>query len=151
MTISLSSITLERAAVIVEQAIAYGGAQGFDPLTIAVLDPGGHLVALHRQDGSGILRPQIAIAKAWGVLGLGVSNREIARRAAAAPTFFTSVAALAEGRILDVPGGVFIRDTRGTLLGAVGATGAATSVQDEQAAVAGIRAADLVPDTGETP
>lgn len=149
MTVTTTSITLERATLIVSEALAYGTAQGFDPLTVAVLDPGGHLVALQRQDGSGILRPQIAIAKAWGVLGLGVSNREIARRAAAAPAFFTSVAALAEGRILDVPGGVFIRDAAGGILGAVGSTGAATSLEDERAAVAGIEAAGLSADTGE--
>ncbi|WP_280509838.1 heme-binding protein [Nocardia farcinica] len=103
---------------------------------------------LHRQDGSGILRPDIATAKAWGVLGLGVPNREIARRAAAAPAFFTSVAVLAQGRILDVPGGVFVRAESATLLGAVGVTGAATSAEDELAAIAGIRAAGLVPETG---
>ncbi|MGK8556555.1 GlcG/HbpS family heme-binding protein [Nocardia gipuzkoensis] len=149
MTITTNAITLERATLIITEALAFGAAHGFDPLTVAVLDPGGHLVALQRQDGSGILRPQIAIGKAWGVLGLGVSNREIARRAAAAPTFFTSVAALAEGRILDVPGGVFIRDAAGGLLGAVGSTGAATSLEDERAAVAGIEAAGLLADTGE--
>ncbi|WP_159838190.1 GlcG/HbpS family heme-binding protein [Nocardia sp. CY41] len=149
MTVTTTSITLERATLIVSEALAYGTAHGFAPLTVAVLDPGGHLVALQRQDGSGILRPQIAIAKAWGVLGLGVSNREIARRAAAAPTFFTSVAALAEGRILDVPGGVFIRDSAGGILGAVGSTGAAISLEDERAAVAGIEAAGLSADTGE--
>ncbi|WP_174188352.1 GlcG/HbpS family heme-binding protein [Nocardia barduliensis] len=149
MTVITTAITLERATLVVSEALAYGVEQRFDPLTVAVLDPGGHLVALQRQDGSGILRPQIAIAKAWGVLGLGVPNREIARRAAAAPTFFTSVAALAEGRILDVPGGVFIRDAAGGILGAVGVTGAATSLEDERAAVAGIEAAGFSADTGE--
>ncbi|MBF6191311.1 heme-binding protein [Nocardia sp. CDC186] len=147
MTVTTTSITLERATLIVSEALAHGTAHGFDPLTAAVLGQGGHLVALQRQDGSGILRPQIAIAKAWGVLGL--PNREIARRAAAVPAFFTSVAALAEGRILDVPGGVFTRDSAGRILGAVGSTGAATSLEDERAAMAGIEAAGPSSDTGE--
>ncbi|MGQ4614878.1 heme-binding protein [Nocardia sp. R7R-8] len=149
MTVTTTSITLERATPVVSEAPADGATHGFDPLTVAVVDPGGHLVALQRQDGSGILRPRIATAKAWGVLGLGVSDREIARRAAAAPTFFTSVAALAEGRVLDGSGGVFIRDAAGGILDAVGSTWATTSLDDERAAVAGMAAAGLFADAGE--
>ncbi len=141
------TITLEQAKTIVEGALAHGTAQGFSPLTAAVLDPGGALVALGRQDGSGNLRPDIAVAKASGVLSLGISNRAIAARAADSPEFFTSVVALAGGRILSVPGGVFVRDAEGRLLGAVGVTGDA-SLNDEAAALAGIEAAGLVGETG---
>ena len=115
------TITLEQARTIVDGALAHGTEAGFNPLTVAVLDPGGVLVALARQDGSGNLRPDLAVAKAWGVLGLGMTNRAIAARAADSPEFFTSVATLAGGRILSVPGGVFVRDGDGRLLGAVGA------------------------------
>jgi uncharacterized protein GlcG (DUF336 family) len=141
------TITLEQAKVIVDAALRHGTEQGFNPLTVAVLDPGGALVALARQDGSGNLRPDIAVAKAWGVLGMGMTNRAIAARAADSPEFFTSVAALAGGRILSVPGGVFVRAADGTLLGAVGVTGDA-SLNDEAAAVAGIEAAGLTAQTG---
>lgn len=141
------TITLDQARTIVDAALEHGTAQGFNPLTVAVLDPGGALVAFGRQDGSGNLRPDIAVAKAWGVLGMGMTNRAIAARAADSPEFFTSVAALAGGRILSVPGGVFVRDAAGALLGAVGVTGDA-SLNDEAAAVAGIAAAGLVAQTG---
>lgn len=141
------TITLEQAKTIVDGALAHGTAQGFNPLTVAVLDPGGVLVALARQDGSGNLRPDIAAAKAFGVLGLGITNRAIAARAADSPEFFTSVVALAGGRILSVPGGVFVRDADGRLLGAVGVSGDA-SLNDEAAALAGIEAAGLVGETG---
>ncbi len=141
------TITLEQAQTIVRAALEHGTEQGFNPLTVAVLDPGGALVALGRQDGSGHLRPDIAVAKAWGVLGLGMTNRAIAARAADSPEFFTSVAMLAGGRILSVPGGVFIRDGEGRLLGAVGVTGD-LSLNDEAAALAGIAAAGLVAETG---
>jgi uncharacterized protein GlcG (DUF336 family) len=141
------SITLEQAQTVVTAALRHGTEQGFNPLTVAVLDTGGVLVALGRQDGSGNLRPDIAVAKAWGVLGLGMTNRAIAARAADSPEFFTSVAALAGGRILSVPGGVFVLDAHGALLGAVGVTGDA-SLNDEAAAVAGIAAAGLVSRTG---
>jgi uncharacterized protein GlcG (DUF336 family) len=141
------TITLEQAQTIVTAALEHGTAQGFNPLTVAVLDPGGVLVALGRQDGSGNLRPDIAVAKAWGVLGMGMPNRAIAARAADSPEFFTSVAALAGGRILSVPGGVFVRSADGALLGAVGVTGDA-SLNDEAAALAGIAAVGLVAQTG---
>ncbi|WP_433555657.1 GlcG/HbpS family heme-binding protein [Pseudonocardia xinjiangensis] len=141
------TITLEQAQTIVRAALEHGTEQGFNPLTVAVLDPGGALVALGRQDGSGHLRPDIAVAKAWGVLGLGMTNRAIAARAADSPEFFTSVATLAGGRILSVPGGVFIRDGERRLLGAVGVTGD-LSLNDEAAALAGIAAAGLVAETG---
>ena len=60
-------ITLDQASTLVDAALARGGELGLAPLTVAVLDPGGHLVVLKRQDGSGILRAEIAVAKAWGV------------------------------------------------------------------------------------
>jgi uncharacterized protein GlcG (DUF336 family) len=141
------TISLEQARTVVAAALAHGTAEGFKPLTVAVLDPGGALVALERQDGSGNLRPELAVAKAYGVLALGMTNRAIAARAADSPEFFTSVAALAGGRVLSVPGGVFVRDADGTLLGAVGVTGDA-SLNDEAAAVAGITTAGLVAETG---
>jgi uncharacterized protein GlcG (DUF336 family) len=141
------TISLQQAQIVVEAALAHGTEQGFNPLTVAVLDPGGAVVALARQDGSGNLRPDLAVAKAYGVLALGMTNRAIAARAADSPEFFTSVTALAGGRILSVPGGVFVRDAGGALLGAVGVTGDA-SLNDEAAAVAGITAAGLVPVTG---
>jgi uncharacterized protein GlcG (DUF336 family) len=141
------SVTLDQAQVIVAAALAHGTEQGFNPLTVAVLDPGGALVALGRQDGSGFLRPDLAVAKASGVLARGMTNRASAARAADSPEFFTSVAALAGGRILSVPGGVFVRDADGALLGAVGVTGDA-SLNDEAAALAGIADAKLVAQTG---
>jgi uncharacterized protein GlcG (DUF336 family) len=111
-------------------------------LTVAVLDAGGHLVVLKREDGSGILRPQIAQAKAWSALGMGLSTREIGRRAEAQPAFFGALASVAEGRFAPAAGGVLVRDGGGALLGAVGVSGDVSDV-DESCALAGISAAGL--------
>jgi uncharacterized protein GlcG (DUF336 family) len=46
---------------------------------VAVLDGGGHLKAFSREDAAGTLRPQIALGKAWGALGMGVGTRALAR------------------------------------------------------------------------
>ena len=111
-----------------------------------MLDAGGHLVVLKREDGSGILRPQIAQAKAWGALGMGFSSREIGRRAEAQPVFFASLAAVADGRFAPAAGGILVRDADGALLGAVGVSGDVSDV-DEECALAGVAAAGLVPGT----
>lgn len=140
-------ISLEQARAVVDAALAAGRAAGMQPLTVAVLDPGGHLVALAREDGSGILRPQIATGKAWGALGMGFGTRELAARAERMPAFVASLGPLSDGRIVPVPGGVLIRDASGALLGAAGISGD-TSDNDETAAVAGIHTAGLTPDTG---
>ena len=96
-----------------ESALKKGRETGCAPLTVAVLDAGGHLKAFAREDESGILRPQIAIGKAWGALGMGLGSRAFAKRIAeqpGAPSFFNALAAMSEGRVVPVPGGVLIRD-----------------------------------------
>jgi uncharacterized protein GlcG (DUF336 family) len=120
------------------------------PLTVAVLDAGGCLVSFKREDGASLLRPEIAQAKAWGALGMGMGSRALAQRAAAQPAFISAVNALAGGRLIPVPGGVLIRSKNKSIIGAVGITGA-TSDQDEACAVAGIEAAGFSADTGADP
>jgi uncharacterized protein GlcG (DUF336 family) len=144
----MAKLTLAAASTIVDTALAEGRARGYQPLTVAVLDAGGHLVALKREDKSSLLRPQIATAKAWGVLGMGFGGRELERRAQRVPTFFNVLSELSEGKMVPVPGGVLIRDAGGEIIGSVGISGDASG-NDELCAVAGIKAAGLVADTGD--
>lgn len=137
-------ITLAQAEQIAAGALRHAATVGAAPLTVAVLDTGGHLVLLHRQDGSGILRPQVATGKAYGALGLGTSSRSIAEGAQQRPQFFGALASAAEGRVIPAPGGVLIRQG-GALVGAVGITGDTSDV-DEACAIAGVRAAGLDPE-----
>jgi uncharacterized protein GlcG (DUF336 family) len=142
----VTAITLDQATTIVDATLAKGRELGLDPLTVVVLDPGGHAVALKREDGSGILRPQIATGKAWGALGMGFASRELARRAEENPVFVAALTAASGGRVVPVPGGVLIRTSDGALLGAVGVSGD-TSDNDEECTAHGIQAAGLVADT----
>jgi uncharacterized protein GlcG (DUF336 family) len=144
----MTSVTLAAASVIVDKALEKGRELGLKPLTVSVLDGGGHLVAFKREDGSSLLRPEIAGGKAWGALGMGFGGREFARRAAANPAFIQALSVASGGRIVPVPGGVLIRDGSGAVIGAVGISGD-TSDNDETCAVHGIRAAGLVADTGD--
>jgi uncharacterized protein GlcG (DUF336 family) len=108
----------------------------------------GQLVAFAREDRSSLLREAIARAKARGALNLGIGNRAIAHRAAAAPHFINAVTVLADGDLVPVPGGVLIRDEDGTIIGAVGVSGHLPD-DDEDCAVWGITACGLFADPGE--
>lgn len=141
---------LKVVEAITDAALAKGRELRLAPLTVAVLDAGGILVMLKREDGSSLLRPEIAIGKAWGALALGVGTRAIAARAAQAPAFVHAVTTLAGGRFVPVPGGVLVRGADKAIVGAVGISGD-TSDNDETCAVAAITAAGLTADTGAPP
>lgn len=143
-----TDLSLSAASTIVDRALAAGRDAGMAPLTVAVLDAGGHLVALKREDGSGILRPEIAIGKAWGALGMGESSRALGARLREAPAFQNALAAASGGRFVTAPGGVLICDGTGAVIGAVGISGD-RSEKDEYCAIEGIRAAGLVSDPAE--
>ena len=118
------------------------------PLTVVVLDVGGKMIATQSEDGSGLMRFDIARGKAWGALGMGISSRLIRDRLSARPTFLDALATAADGRFIPVPGGVLIEDAKGTTIGAVGVSGD-TSEKDEFCAIMGVRAAGLVPEPPE--
>ena len=137
-------LSLQAAEAIIATALAAGHQHVMLPLTVAVLDTGGHLIAFRREDGSGILRPEIAIGKAWGALGMGISSRHIRDRLKERPAFQNALAAASQGRFVPVPGGVLVRQASGEVIGAVGVSGD-TSERDEYCAIAGVRKAGLLP------
>jgi uncharacterized protein GlcG (DUF336 family) len=140
-------LSLDQASLIVDAAMEAGRARDLHPLCVVVLDAGGHALALKRDERASISRPEIATAKAAGCLGMGFGGREMAKRAQAVPAFVAALNGIFPKGILPVPGGVLIRASDGTLVGAVGISGD-TSDNDEICAVAGIEAAGLVADTG---
>src|SRR5262245_36551379 len=145
----MSVVTLAQASTIVDVALKTGRDTKCAPLSVAILDAGGHLVAFKREDKSGILRFDIAFGKAWGALGMGFGSRTLFERASNTPQFFTMLAAASGGRLISVPGGVLIRDDGGDIIGAVGFSGD-TADKDEACAMAGIAAAGLKADPGGT-
>ncbi|MCP5367533.1 MAG: heme-binding protein [Hyphomicrobiales bacterium] len=143
-----TSLTLAAAEAITDGALAAGRAADLLPLTVAVLDAGGHTVVLKREDGCGTARVAIATGKAAAALGMGMATRVIRDRMAARPAFQAQLATATGGRFIGVPGGVLILDGAGQAIGAVGISGD-TSDRDEYAAIAGIRAAGLTPAPAE--
>jgi uncharacterized protein GlcG (DUF336 family) len=143
----MAELTLEKASIIVDAALAHAKTLNLNPLTVAVLDAGGHLIAFKRQDTAGILRPNIAFGKAWGTLGMGLGGRSLAQRSEMAPAFYNALVGASDGRVIPVPGGVLIRGIAGDVIGAVGISGDMPD-KDEACAVSGIDAADLTADVG---
>jgi uncharacterized protein GlcG (DUF336 family) len=138
-------LSFETAQRVAAAVLADGARRRTSALTVAVLDSGGHLVVLLRQDGAGYIRPDIAVGKAWGALSLGVSSRAVAGIAAAVPAFFGALTVAAQGRMFPAPGGVLLRGPGGEVVGAVGVSGDSSDV-DEALGIAAARAAGLEPE-----
>jgi uncharacterized protein GlcG (DUF336 family) len=143
------SVTLAQAATIVDAALKKARELKQMPQTVVVLDAGGHVVCAKREDGSGIVRFEIAVGKAYGALGMGWGSRTMMERAAQNPNFLTAIAAASGGRLVPNPGGVLIRDAGHAIIGAVGISGD-TADNDEIVAVIGIETAGLKADPGGT-
>ncbi len=135
-------MTLELALEIITSARAKGRELGLKPLTIAVLDAGGHLKALMREDETSTLRAEIAQGKARGAISMGLGSRAIYNRAQEQPYFIQSMNALSGGSLVPVPGGVLVRQEN-EIIGAVGITGD-SSDNDEKCAVFAIQSIGLV-------
>ncbi len=141
------TLTLDTARTIIAAARAAGRENGFQPLSVVVLDAGGHVTAFEREDGSANKRFEIAFGKAHGALALGIGSRALMNRAEQQPYFIAAATSAIGGALVPVPGGVLIKDDEGRTLGAVGVSGD-TSDNDERAAVAGIEAVGLTAATG---
>ena len=148
MPIPTSDLSLDEARAIIAGAFAEAAARKLNPLAVAVLDAGGHIRAIERQDGASMHRPEIAIGKAYGALAMGFGSRELANRVKdKGAVFLDAVNGMIGGRLIPAPGGVLVKDTAGNVIAAVGISGDASD-QDEACAVVGIRAAGLTAETG---
>jgi uncharacterized protein GlcG (DUF336 family) len=142
----MAELTLDVARKILDVALAKGIEKKLKPLVVTVLDARGCVKASAAQDGTSLMRGEVAHGKAYGALAMGLGSRALFQRAQEQPYFIAAVNTLAQGRMVPVPGGVLIQDG-GVLLGAVGISGD-TSDNDEACAIAGIEAAGLKANAG---
>lgn len=140
-----SSVRISRSKgrEIADTAFREARSSDMDPLTIVVMDGGGHIVVAEREDGCAPLRFPVARGKAFAALGNGVASRVLGERNEQRPAFLASVAAASDGHFIPVPGGVLILDSHDEVIGAVGVSGA-SSDEDERVAIAGIDGAGFV-------
>jgi uncharacterized protein GlcG (DUF336 family) len=136
------AISLRRARTIIRKALEKGREAELKPLSVVVLDAGGHVIAFEREDGAAPGRFAIAQGKADGAVMLGMAGSAQMARAEAQAYFMAAVNGVYGGQVVPVPGGVLVRDKRGNVIGAVGVTGD-TSDNDAIAAMAGIDAVGL--------
>ncbi|MCY3636067.1 MAG: heme-binding protein [bacterium] len=137
----MNALTLSTALAVAQGTLEEARKLELPPITVAVLDARGVLRACLVEDGSSLMRPDIAAAKAWGALGMGRPTRDLAGLAEFNPPLVSAFVAISQGRMLPAAGGVLF-GVDGTLLGAVGVSGAMPD-QDEACAIAGLAAAGV--------
>ncbi|MBR0826214.1 heme-binding protein [Bradyrhizobium manausense] len=142
----MAELTLDIARKILDAAFAKAGQLKLKPLVVTILDARGVIKLAAAQDGTSLMRAEIAHGKAYGALAMGLGSRALFQRAQEQPYFIDAMNTLAKGALVPVPGGVLIQDGT-TLLGAVGISGD-TSDNDEACAIAGIEAAGLKANAG---
>ena len=98
------------------------GAEYGKALTIAVVDAGGFLVLLERQDGARPMTPSIATSKAYSAAVMQRPTNMLKAWSESDPTFFTQVAGMGMYPIVATEGGVTIKRD-GELLGGLGVSG----------------------------
>jgi uncharacterized protein GlcG (DUF336 family) len=135
-------ISLAQANAIVTAALAKGRSLGLNPLGVAVVDAGGHMVSFQREDGAPSLRLQVALAKASGAVALSLSSRRLADLAVERPAFVAALGGLAPNGLVPSAGGVIVQDGEGHAIGAVGVSGDLPD-NDELCALAGIAEAGM--------
>ena len=140
------AVSLRKARTIIRKTLEKGRDMELKPLSVVVLDAGGHVIAFEREDGAAPGRFAIAHGKAYGSVMLGMAGTAQMQRAEAQAYFMAAVNGVYGGQVVPVPGGILLRDRKGAVIGAVGVTGD-TSDNDVVAGMAGIEAAGL---TGET-
>lgn len=135
-------ISRQQARCVLDGAFREARDGDMEPLTVVVMDAGGHVIAAEREDGCAPLRFPVASGKAFAALGNGVASRIVGERNEQRPAFLASVADASQGRFIPVAGGVPILDGDDCVIGAVGVSGA-SSDEDERAAIAGLQEAGL--------
>jgi uncharacterized protein GlcG (DUF336 family) len=143
----MTDLTLDHCRKIVDAALSFARETSLNPLAVVVLDARGALRSAAAEDGSSLARWRVAFGKANAALSLGMGSRKLAAAAVERPHFLTGLTTVLSDGIVPVPGGVLIRNSKGEVIGAAGASGD-TSDNDEAALVHAIRSAGFTPDAG---
>jgi len=144
----MRAISLKQSLTIIEAALAKAGELKLRPLTVVVLDAGGRVKAVQKQDGASLLRFEIAQGKAFAALGLGRSSKLVLEKAWDKPLFFEHLNELSDSPLFPEGGGQLILDEHGEVVGAIGITGDRNE-RDDECAFAGIEAAGFKVDENQ--
>jgi uncharacterized protein GlcG (DUF336 family) len=146
----VAMLTLDQAEAIIAAARRRRRELASPPVAYAVVDGGGNVLCVAREETAGFLRAEIALNKAWSCFALGFPSRTLRDQVKGWETWFAGIQGAASGRLMPALGGVVIRDAEDVALGAVGVAGAPGEV-DEALAVYGIEAIGLRAERGGVP
>lgn len=141
----MANITLKQAESIIDAIIAKARALDLRPISVVVVEPGCIVKAFKKEDGSAMMRFEMAFGKAYASLALGRSSDLVRQRAEHRPMFMEYMIGASRGQIFPEGGGHLIRDAAGDVIGAVGVTGD-TQEKDDEIAAHGIRVSGLKTD-----
>ena len=141
----MTMITLTQPNRIIEAIFSRGRELSCRPLSAVVVEPGAKVKAFQKEDGSSMMRFEMAYGKAYAALALGRSSTLVRVRAEERPMFMQYLIRASGDQLFPEGGGILIRDKDGEVIGAVGVTGD-TQERDEELAVHGIHAAGLETD-----
>jgi uncharacterized protein GlcG (DUF336 family) len=141
----MSMITLDQSNRIIGAIFTRGREVSCRPLSVVIVEPGAKVKAFQKEDGSAMMRFEMAFGKAYAALALGRSSSLVRVRTEERPVFMQYLIRVSDDQIFPEGGGMLIRDNNGDVIGAVGVTGD-TQERDEELAAYGIRAAGLKTD-----
>ena len=144
----MRAMSLKESLQIIEGAFARSAELKLKPLTIVVLDAGGHVKAVQKQDGCSLMRYDIAKGKAYAALAMGRSSKLVLQKSREKPIFMDVLRKMSDEQLFLEGGGQLILDVSGEVVGAVGITGDVNEIDDE-CAFAGIRAAGFQTDPNQ--
>jgi uncharacterized protein GlcG (DUF336 family) len=141
----MTAITLDQADRLIDAVLRRGAELGCRPLSVIVVEPGCKVKAFKKEDGSAMIRFEMAYGKAYAALAMGRSSRLVKVRAEEKPIFMRYLISASGEQIFPEGGGLQIRNVEGDVIGAVGVTGD-TEERDEELAAHGIRTVGLKTD-----
>lgn len=144
----MRAMSLKESLQIIDGAFARAAELKLKPLTIVVLDAGGHVKATQKQDGCSLMRYDIAKGKAYAALAMGRSSKLVLQKSREKPIFMDVLRKMSDEQLFLEGGGQLILDQSGEVIGAVGITGDVNEMDDE-CAFAGIRSADFQTDPNQ--
>ena len=141
----MTAITLDQADRLIDAVLRRAVELDCRPLSVIVVEPGCKVKAFKKEDGSSMIRFEMAYGKAYAALAMGRSSRLVKVRAEEKPIFMRYLISASDEQIFPDGGGLQIRNAEGEVIGAVGVTGE-TEERDEELAAHGIRAVGLKTD-----
>src|ERR1700756_413693 len=112
----MSALTLEQANRVIEAILRRAAEINCRPLSVIVVEPGCKVKAFQKEDGSSMIRFEMAFGKAYAALALGRSSKLVKMRAEERPLFMRYLIGASEDQIFPEGGGLQIRSADGDVI-----------------------------------